>query len=254
MQFVPIKTPVLTEGDHLATILLASGEIQDGDIIAVSSKAIATVEGAAIDLQKVEVTEEGKQWAEKCGRTPEFRQAVLNEARRMNGDVISGCSVATLTEVSPDGMEKGSILVANAGLDESNIEEGLAIGWPLDSVGSLVSLKEALEAALDSRLGLLMTDSCCRPRRVGLTAIALTVAGFDPLTSFKGAKDLFGRTLKITEEATADQLATAANMLMGNADASVPAVIIRDHSVQLSEFAGWVPGIAREEDLFFGAL
>ena len=70
----------------------------------------------------------------------------------------------------------------------------------------------------------------------------------------KGKQDLFGKELKITTEAIADQLATAANTLMGNASQSTPIVIIRDHGIPLSDFAGWVPGIEPSADLFRGIL
>ena len=96
----------------------------------------------------------------------------------------------------------------------------------------------------------LLTDSTCRPRRLGVTALALTVSGFDPLRSLIGMKDLFGKDLRLTQEAVADQLATAANMLMGNAGESVPAMIIRNHGIPFSNFEGWVPGIAPKDDLF----
>ena len=103
-------------------------------------------------------------------------------------------------------------------------------------------------------IAIIVTDSCCRPRRLGVTAFALVAAGLDALVSLKGRDDLFGKKMRITTEAVADQLATAANMLMGNEAQAVPAVIVRDHGMELSEFAGWVPGIEPEEDLFRGIV
>lgn len=84
----------------------------------------------------------------------------------------------------------------------------------------------------------------------GVTAFALVVVGFDPIENYIGKKDLFGRQLLVTREARADQLATAANFLMGNADQAIPAVIVRGHGLPFSDFAGWVPGIKKEEDMF----
>jgi len=83
-----------------------------------------------------------------------------------------------------------------------------------------------------------------------VTAFALVVSGFDPLVSKIGERDLFGRELTMTVEAVADQLATAANMIMGNAAESRPATIIRNHGIPFTDFEGWVPGISKEEDLF----
>lgn len=81
-------------------------------------------------------------------------------------------------------------------------------------------------------------------------AFALVCDGIDPVKSEVGRKDLFGKPLRFTLEAVADQLATAANFVMGNADQSVPAAIIRDHGLALGNFSGWVDGIDPDEDLF----
>jgi F420-0:gamma-glutamyl ligase len=180
----------------------------------------------------------------------------------------------------------GVILTANAGMDESNTPEGTAIGWPEDPVKSAKGIRQRIMQNSDQflvsscwllvrkiirngifgklktnnyqlttrRLAVLITDSCVRPRRWGVVAFALTCAGIDPFKDEAGNDDLFGKKLKITREATADQLATAANMLMGNAGQSVPAVIIRDHGLTLSDYEGWVPGIDPEEDLFKGIV
>ncbi|TSC58497.1 MAG: hypothetical protein Greene041619_507 [Candidatus Peregrinibacteria bacterium Greene0416_19] len=284
MLLLPIPTPLLRPGDDLATIVAEEAMFEPGDIIAISSKAVATVENAFIDLRTIEPTEEAREWSRKTGhRSPAFCQAVLDELQRLNGTVIGACPGAMLTEVAPEGLANGSILTANAGLDESNAPVGMAIGWPRDPVRSVRELRRKLELYLGkdtddteesnesedeqrssdssvssvtsaSSIAVILTDSCVRPRRLGVTAFALTVAGIDPLLPQAGLQDLFGKELHITTEAVADQLATAANFLMGNAAQSVPAVLIRDHGLLMSDFEGWVPGIGRERDLFSGLL
>ena len=111
-----------------------------------------------------------------------------------------------------------------------------------------------LEQRTTSRphIAVILSDSCCTPRRQGVTAFALAVSGLDPIRSEIGSVDLFGKKLRMTHEAVADQLSTAANFLMGNAGQSVPGVIVRGHGLKLSNFEGWVPGIKAEEDLFQG--
>ena len=249
MLLLPLQTPTIKTGDDLSKIL-SQNDIQDGDIIAVSSKVVAAAEGAAIDLSKCEVSEEAQYWFELCGKTAEFRQAVLDETKRMHGSVLGHCENAMLTEIKPDGLQSGTILTANAGLDSSNIDEGFAIGWPHDPVAS----SEKLIKEIGKDIGILITDSCCRPRRIGVIAFAITCTGFSPLVRQRGKEDLFGRELRMTQEALADQLATATNMIMGNANQSTPAVIVRDHNIPFSDFSGWVPGMDREKDLFRGAL
>lgn len=255
MQLLPVTTPHIRSGDDLARILVESCSLDDGDIVAVSSKVVAIAEDAVIDLSSLDITDEAQKWYKQLERnhdSPAFRQAVINEAVRMNGEVIGSCPQAMLTELRPDGMASGSILAVNAGLDRSNIEEGYAIGWPIDCKTSTTKLRKEIEQITGKRIGLILTDSCCKPRRLGVTAMALTVSGVDPLVNRIGSEDLHGNVMKMTREATADQLSVAANFLMGNADESTPAAIIRDHGLELSDYEGWVPGIEREEDLFCG--
>lgn len=248
MQLLPIATPLLRQGADLAALLKKQAQILPGDVIVVSSKVIATVEGSAIDLTTITAGGEAKELAVSTGRSEQFMEAVLQKIKEMNGSVRSTCPGAALTEVQPAGLPTGTILTANAGLDESNASPTTAIGWPKDPVASAKKLRDALGVPV------VISDSSCVPRRSGVTAFALACAGIDPLRSEIGKNDLFGRPLHITTEAVADQLAVAANFLMGNANQSVPAVIIRDHGIPQSDFAGWVPGIEPEEDLFRGTL
>lgn len=282
MQLIPIQTPLLKPGDDLANILQNSAEIQAGDILVISSKAIATVEGTAIDLSKIRPSQEAKQWSAKTGRSPEFTEATLDEMKRLHGKVIGDCPGAILTEVKPEGLRSGTILTANAGMDESNVKKGWAIGWPRDPVASTCKIRRKLQEDVEEKSGkrkeenelltflfplssfntyphssyrtkpiaIILSDSCCHPRRLGVTAFALVCCGIDPVVSLKGKEDLYAKKMRITTEAVADQLATAANILMGNDAQSVPAVIIREHGIPLTDFEGWVPGIESKEDLF----
>lgn len=197
--------------------------------------------------------EEARTWSAQCDQDARFTEAVLRETRRMNGYVERACPVALLTSLKPEGMSEGRILCPNAGLDQSNIENHWAIGWPHDPVQSARHLREAWLGGQGNnrkRLGVIITDSCCRPGRIGVTAFALTYAGIEPILSSIGTQDLFGKPLRVTREACADQLATAANAIMGNAAQSTPAVVIRGYDATFVETSGWVPGIDPVEDIF----
>lgn len=250
MQLIPIHTPVIHAGDDLADIFSRNESIMDGDIIVVSSKIMATAEGSAIDLNALSISTAAKEWNQKTTRSTAFMQAVIHETTRLNGRILGATTGALLTELSPAGLETGVLLVPNAGLDESNIEEGYAIGWPHEPAMSLKRLQEGL----NRNCAFIVSDSCCQMRRNGVTAFALATCGINPFKSEIGHRDLFGKTMQVTVEATADQLATAANMLMGNTAQSIPAVIIRDHDLPFSDFCGWVDGIAPERDLFSAIL
>jgi coenzyme F420-0:L-glutamate ligase/coenzyme F420-1:gamma-L-glutamate ligase len=249
MNILPVRTPILQRGDDVASVLIAHADLHDGDILVISSKAIATVEGSHIDLSSMDPTEEAITWSQKTKRDPRFMQAVINETERLNGTIIGHAPQTLLTEVRPNGLMHGTILSANAGLDESNVEEGYAIGWPLDPLKSVIQIHRALEAE-NKKLGIIISDSCCVPRRSGVSAFALVACGIDPLKSEIGHRDLFNHQMRVTVEATADQLCTAANTVMGNVAQSIPAAIIRDHSFPMTDFCGWVDGIEPKEDLF----
>lgn len=244
MQILPLHTPLLRAGSDLAAALLAPGIIRPGDIVAVSSKAVATCEGAGYALSSLDISEEAHDAAAKTGRTAAFCEAVLRETAALNGRVVGACPGALLTEVTPAGLRTGSLLVPNAGLDTSNVPPDRAIGWPADSAASASALRAALGAAV------IITDSCCVPRRLGVLAFALAVSGLPPHRNEIGQKDLYGAELRITVEATADQLAVAANAVMGNARQSCPAAVIRDHGIPLTDDGGWVPAMPAEKDLF----
>lgn len=254
MEVLAIKTPVIKAGDDLANLLLKLFDFEEYDILVISSKAVATAEGAAIDLRKVKATPEAEDWAKRSGRSAEFRQAVLDETERMHGKVIASTLQLMMTELKPDGMTEGTVLVPNAGLDESNADGTTAIGWSHDPIHSAQKLREDLEARTGKKIAVIISDSCSRPRRLGVTAFALTVAGIDPIKNLIGAPDLFGKELHLTQEAIADQLATAANFLMGNANECIPAAVIRDHGVPFTNYCGWVPGIEPDRDMFGGVI
>ena len=271
MLILPLQTQRLSHGDDLASALREAiqkspaQELHPGDILAVSSKALAACEGATIDLNALKPGPEATTLAEASGRSPLFCQAVLEECERLHGTVRGTCPGALITELMPEGME-GSLLVPNAGLDESNTPQGTAIGWPRDPVASVRRMQQdikicdkgeacpALTSNHQATIALLLTDSCLVPRRWGVTAFALVAAGIDPLRSEQGNRDLYGKPIRITTEAIGDQLATAANAVMGNVAQSCPAALIRDHGLAYSDFSGWVPGITPQEDLFHGLI
>jgi coenzyme F420-0:L-glutamate ligase/coenzyme F420-1:gamma-L-glutamate ligase len=121
--------------------------------------------------------------------------------------------------------------MANAGVDESNIEHGTcgerALLLPLDPDGSAATLKRHLDAMFDVSCGVIINDSFGRPWRNGVVGVAIGAAGVPSLINRVGEPDLFGRRLKVTEIATADEIASAASLLMGQAAEGIPAVLIR---------------------------
>lgn len=247
MLVLPVHTPLLSRDSDLAGEILKNVRIEKGDILVISSKAIAITEGAAVDLTKILPSAEAETLSKECHQDPRFTEFVLTETQRMNGAVAGVSPHVLLTALKPQGM-KGRILCPNAGADQSNIGKDAAIGWPHDPAESVRSLSQKLGVPV------IMSDSCCIPARLGVTAFALACSGIDPFRSEVGRKDLFGKTMRMTQEAVADQLAVAANAVMGNSAQSVPAAIIRGTGIPSSDFSGLIDGIEPENDLFRGIL
>ncbi len=248
MQIIPIHTGILKKGDDLASEILKNSHIESEDILVISSKAVATVEGASIELKSLVPSPEAIELSKDCDLDPYFIEAILQETNRMNGLVAGTSPFALLTSLKPAGMKIGRILCPSAGMDQSNIDPGYAIGWPIDPVRSAEKLRQSLG------IPVIISDSCCVPMRLGVTAFALVCTGIEPLRSEIGTQDLFGKTLRVTYEAVADQLATAANAVMGNSAQRIPAAIIRNSKIPSSGFCGWVEGIEEGKDMFGTAL
>lgn len=244
MQILSVHTSLLQCGSDLTAELLKNARFEDTDILIISSKAVAVTEGAAVSLADMVPSTEALELSRQYNQDPRFTEFILRETKRMNGAVIGVSPHVLLTSLKPSGMKHGRILCPNAGADQSNIDTDSAIGWPLDPVLSARQLSQALG------IPVIISDSCCVPARLGVTAFALACSGINPFRSEVGEKDLFGKTMRMTQEAVADQLATAANAVMGNSAQSVPAAIIRDYGILRSDFSGWVDGIEAEEDLF----
>jgi coenzyme F420-0:L-glutamate ligase / coenzyme F420-1:gamma-L-glutamate ligase len=230
MDIRPVVTPLLRPQDPLAEILARAASLEHGDVLCVSSKAVATVEGAAMALP--------------------MEEAVARETRRMNGEIITSVLGIPLARLRPAGMAQGVIYAPNAGVDSSNAEDGTVVGWPLDPPASAKRLRQDIREYTGKNIAVIVTDSCCTPGRLGVTAFALAVSGMEPHRSLVGAADLFGKKLRVTHEAVADQLATAANAVMGNGAERTPAAVLSGHGALLSDFTGWVPGIEPRDDIY----
>jgi coenzyme F420-0:L-glutamate ligase len=160
----------------------------------------------------------------KVGTPEEFRGLVRREADKV---LDEGDMVLTM---------KNKVLIPNAGIDNSNTPDGEVVLWPKAPFQAAETLRRDLmgEFGLDE-LGILITDSHCQPLRMGTSGIAIGWAGFEGVKDERGAKDLYGREMRYTKIAVADDLACAANLLMGETDASVPFVLLRGAPVTFTD-------------------
>ena len=222
----PIKTRIITEDDNLLDVLLeglaSTGiEIQDNDIITVAETPLGTTEGRVVNLADVPVSEEAAKLAERYELVPEVAQLIIQEA----DDILGGIPHVVLTI-------KNNTLMANAGIDKSNVPPGYASLLPLDSRASAEKLREEVKRHTGKTIGVMIIDSRTQPLRLGNIGMTLGVAGFRPVADDRGRKDLFGNELRITRRAIADNLASACTAVMGESNESIPAALIRDAPVE----------------------
>jgi len=228
LQIFGIKTPIIRPGDDLVSIAIdiakrSGNPIKDRDVVVFSAKVVGISQGRLVDLSKVKPSKRALAIAEKYNLEPAFAELVLKEA----DSILGGVEYALLTL-------KHGVLIANAGVDHSNAPLGYAALWPEDPQKSTKDLrKDFKKAGLD--VGVLIIDSRTQPMRMGSSSVAIGSAGFSPVEDLRGRKDLFGRAMKIKRAAIADELASGANLIMGETSESIPIAVIRDAPVKFEE-------------------
>ena len=188
-----------------------------GDIILIAETLISKAEENFIRLEELTPSAEAIELAEKAGKDPKIVQAILdqsNEVVRVGPNFI-------ITETTQ------GFVCANAGIDESNVGDGLATPMPKDADKSAREIREFLEDEFGEEIAVIITDTQGRAFRFGAIGTAIGCSGISPIWKRVGEKDLYGRELETTEIATCDELSAAASLIMGQADEGLPVVIIR---------------------------
>lgn len=225
----PVQAPVHEGAFDLYTTIIdavaASGEtLQDGDVLAVSSKYTAISEGRVIALADVVVTAEAEALATRYQMNPKIAQLVVAEADH----VFGGIPGFLLTY-------KDGILSPNAGLDRSNIPNGYAVLFPEYPYESAAKIRQILRERLGVNIGVILTDSWLMPGRLGTSGVALATAGFKPIQDERGKNDLFGNPMQVTQRGIADSICVCAQMVMGERDEATPLAIVRNTGVEMSD-------------------
>jgi coenzyme F420-0:L-glutamate ligase/coenzyme F420-1:gamma-L-glutamate ligase len=215
--------PRIGTGDDIAAELLHALQrsglaLVDGDIIAIAQKIVSKAEGRAVRLADVEPSARARELGTKTGKDPRLVELILRESveivRRRGGVLI------TRTRLG--------FVQANAGIDQSNVDGGgQVLLLPVDPDASAARMRSEIAVRSGRRVGILVIDSMNRPWRLGTTGAVIGCSGVRVLDDRRGSPDLYGRRLEVTVSNPADGLAAAANLLMGEADEGVPAVLIR---------------------------
>ena len=216
-------------GDDVARIVLDSAARQrtpvvGGDVLVLSQKIISKSEGRLLNLNDVTPSTMAATFATELGRDPRLIEVILRESRR----IVRMDRGVLVTET------RHGWVCANAGVDQSNVDADAVALLPEDSDRSARVLRDRVRALTGADVFVIITDTFGRPWREGLTNVAIGVAGFAPLLSYLGERDPAGRPLQATILALADELAGAAEPVMGKLD-RVPAAIVRGLTLKASE-------------------
>jgi len=229
MQIFAIKTPLIKPKDDLVTILLQalqreSLELENKDVLAISSKAVASADARIMELKTISPSRRAVELAKKYSLEPEFAELVWREADHVYGGVEK--AILTL---------KNDVLTVNAGVDHKNAPAGFAAVWPSNPQRRAEQIRKEVRKRIGKDVGILIIDSAVAPLRMGTRGVAVGVAGFKPVKDCRGQEDLFKKPLLITRHAVADDLASAAHLVMGEADEATPAALIRGAPVTFAE-------------------
>ena len=217
--------PIVDESSDISRIIMDAINkqgcgISHGDIILIAETLISKAENNFIKLDDLTPSKEAIELAEKSKKDAKLVQAILDESV----EVVRVGPKFIITQT------KHGFVCANAGIDESNVGEGLATPMPVDADKSAREIREFLEDEFGEDIAVIITDTQGRAFRFGAIGTAIGCSGITPLWRRVGERDLYGRELETTEIATADELSAAASLIMGQADEGLPVVLIRGFS------------------------
>lgn len=246
IQILPLHgIPEVRPGDDLVELILkASSEngppIEDGDVVVVAQKAVSKAEGRLVALSSVSPSPFAIAYAKTYDKDPRHVEVVLGESRR-----IVRMDHGVLIVETYEGL-----VCANAGVDASNVEgEEVLCLLPVDSDASAARLAGDIGRRTGKRIAVIITDTFGRPWREGQTNVAIGVAGMAPLKDYTGQRDSYGYELRVTMLCTADEVASAAELVMGKVD-RVPVALVRGLDYTPGEGSARTIVRAAAQDLF----
>lgn len=225
IEIIGIKgLPLVKEGDDIARLIVEAAEKQnikilDNDVIVVAQSIVSKAEGRVVDLSEITPSPFSIAVSKQVGKSPQMVEVILREAKR-----IVRMRHVIITETMH------GFVCANSGVDESNVSGGGKVTLlPLDPDESARRIKDGIFRLTGADVAVIISDTHGRPFREGAINVAVGVAGLKPVWDRRGEKDLYGYVLRSTFVAVADELASAAELIMGQADEGIPVVIVRGY-------------------------
>ncbi|HVP95808.1 coenzyme F420-0:L-glutamate ligase [Methanoregula sp.] len=209
--------PLIKAGDNITAMICERATIEHGDILCIASTIYSKSKGHTKALAEITPSDRAVRLGRLNKEDPRFVQAVLDASK----DILMEYPFI-LSEL-PFGH-----IGVRAGVDQSNIDDGMVIFLPPDPMHAAAQIREEIRQRTGKKTGVIITDTCGRSFRRGQTGHAIGWSGFTAIRDFRGDVDLFGHELKITEEAVVDEIAGFANFVMGESNNGVPAVLFHN--------------------------
>ncbi len=218
--------PLISPGDKLADVIFQSINssevvINEGDILVVAQKIVSKAENRYVSLNDIIPSNEANLLAKKTDKDPRLVELILQQSK----EVVRFRKGVIVVE------NKLGFVHANAGIDRSNIsskaDDPKVLLLPENPDQSAEVIRKDLSLLLNKSISIIINDSAGRAWRNGIVGIAIGSSGFSALTDLRGQKDLYGKVLEVTEVGLADELASAASILMGQGDEGLPVVVIK---------------------------
>ena len=220
--------PLIKKGDDLCQLILGAIEankliLKDDSILVIAQKVVSKAEDRFVNLKTIKPTALAIEYSVKTDKDPRLVELILQESK----SVIRHRKGVLVVE------NHQGLIMANAGIDHSNVEQDLENDWvlllPENPDKSAASLHNELLRKTGRKIGVIINDSIGRAWRNGTIGTAIGVAGLSSIVDLRGRADLFGNQLRVSEEAIADELASAASLLQGQADEGLPVVLIEGY-------------------------
>ena len=241
--------PLVKPGNDLANLIgdaleQSDERLADGDILVVAQKIVSKTENRLVDVTTIEPSDQAKDLAVEVDKDPRVVEIILRESRA----VIRKKPGVLIVE------NNLGLIMANAGIDHSNVEsevpERTLLLLPEDPDASAERLQRAIRSKFGIDVGVIINDSVGRPWRIGTMGLAIGISGLPAVTDLRGDKDLFGRELRVSEEAVGDELAAAASLLQGQGAEGKPVVLVRGYRSDAPSQPATAALRAAEEDMF----
>ncbi len=242
-----LSTGIIRSGDSIAERAADAadrqcGGIREGDILVFAETAVASAEGNIIDLATITPSSHAIELGEKYQMDPRTAEVVLRESDSIVGG-IPGFLLCM----------KGGTLLPNAGVDASNAPPGCVTPLPKNPDQSALTIKTFFDRRYGVKVGVIIADSRTHAMRLGCSGVAIGCAGITAVIDDRGRSDLFGRKLEVTKRAVGDNIVSAAELVMGEADECTPVAIVRGIGLPIGDQVG-IDSIAADECLFMGVF